>query len=92
MLHAGDLWIFFDGTLAQGTGLGIQDMTLLAVCLCVLFVSDLLRYKNVVVHEVIARQDWWFQIAVIVFSFLFIMLFGVWGSGYDAASFIYFQF
>ncbi len=67
-------------------------MTLLAVCLCVLFVSDLLRYKNVVVHEVIARQDWWFQIAVIVFSFLFIMLFGVWGSGYDAASFIYFQF
>ena len=77
---------------AQGTGLGIQDMTLLAVCLCVLFVSDLLRYKNVVVHEVIARQDWWFQIAVIVFSFLFIMLFGVWGSGYDAASFIYFQF
>lgn len=92
ILHADNIWILFDGTLAMGTGLAQQDIGLLIAALGVLLFSDILRYKNISAQEIIAKQDWLCQIVIIVFSFLFIMLFGVWGSDYDAANFIYFQF
>ena len=76
----------------MGTGLAQQDIGLLIAALGVLLFSDILRYKNISAQEIIAKQDWLCQIVIIVFSFLFIMLFGVWGSDYDAANFIYFQF
>lgn len=92
IFHADNIWILFDGSLTVGTGLNPQNMGILIAALCVLLFSDILRCKNISAQEIIAKQDWLCQIAVIAFSVLFILLFGIWGGTYDAASFIYFQF
>ena len=84
-------WNFIDGSLYT-VGLDRANFTLLLLCLAVLTVADILKRRGVCIRAVIARQDAWFQAVIIAFSVCFILLFGIWGSAYDAANFIYFQF
>ena len=84
-------WNFIDGSLYT-VGLDRANFTLLLLCLAVLTVADILKRRGVCIREVISRQDAWCQAVTISFSVCFILLFGVWGSAYDAANFIYFQF
>lgn len=84
-------WIFFDSSLYQ-CGLSQRDFQLMLFSIGILFGADCLKYKGICIREVIARQDYWFRWGVIAFGILFILLVGVWGTGYNAASFIYFQF
>ena len=38
------------------------------------------------------NREWWIPYAVIAPAVLLIVVFGIWGPGYDAQAFIYFQF
>jgi len=38
------------------------------------------------------QQDWWFRYLLMAGSIVIIVLLGIWGTGYNEASFIYFQF
>ncbi|MDO4345539.1 MAG: MBOAT family O-acyltransferase [Eubacteriales bacterium] len=84
-------WILIDGALYK-CGLARKDFQLMLVCIGILLFADILKYKKIVIRDVIAKQDWWCQALIVSLSALAVMLVGIWGSAYDAASFIYFQF
>ncbi len=84
-------WTFFDGSLYT-LGLDKANFTLALFCIAVLVFSDIAKYRGICIRNVIIRQDAWCRALVIAVSVSFILLFGIWGSAYDAASFIYFQF
>lgn len=84
-------WELFNGTLYT-FGLRGFELFLVFIGILVLCTSDILKYNSITVIEKIEKQDWWFQIFVIVASTLFIFFFGVWGSCMNGAEFIYFQF
>ena len=68
------------------------NAVVLILGLLVLLFADCLKYRGVKIRGVLMRQDWLFQAVFLSVSVTAILLFGVWGSAYHAASFIYFQF
>ena len=84
-------WIFFDGSLYE-CGLDRANFWLMMFSLCILWFADYCKVKGIQVRQVIIRQDYWFRWLFIAFSICGILTFGIWGAGYDAADFIYFQF
>lgn len=91
MLTVHNPWILFDNSLYI-TGISQKSFHIMIFGLILLMVSDLLKYKHICVREVILKQDFWFRCLVVVLSIWFIMVFGIWGTGYNEAGFIYFQF
>lgn len=73
-------------------GLSKMNILILLVALCILLLADIYKYRNISIREVIQKQNYVVRTAVLVVSVLFIFVFGIWGTGYDAAGFIYFQF
>lgn len=84
-------WILFDGSLYT-CGLDIKNFNLMLICIVILLVVDIFNHRGVKLREVIIRQDWVARGVIVAFSICAILLFGIWGSSYDAANFIYFQF
>ncbi|MDE6617152.1 MAG: MBOAT family protein, partial [Lachnospiraceae bacterium] len=84
-------WVIFDGSI-YNCGLDSKNFWLLLICLLILLFADCCKYKKIQIREVIMRQDSWFQVLFISFSVLTILVFGIYGSGYNQAAFIYFQF
>ena len=74
-------WMLIDGSL-YNLGLDRPNFVL------VLFSLGLLLFAM----KVILAQDGWCRALIVSCSISFILLFGIWGPAYDAASFIYFQF
>ena len=90
------LYTFNPGILSDGTlfscGLDAANFVLLLVAILVLLVADILKRRGVCVRHVIAAFPMPLRHVILVFSICFILVFGIWGSAYDAAGFIYFQF
>ena len=84
-------WILFDGSLYE-CGLSQKTFTMLICAIILLFVADLFKLNKVCIRQIIEQQDYWCQILIIVCSICAVLLFGMYGPGFDAASFIYFQF
>ena len=91
IVHADNMHILVDGSL-YNCGLNRQNFALMLISIGILAALDFLKHKRVETRDVLARQSWWFRCVYIAVAVLFILLFGVWGPGYNAASFIYFQF
>ncbi len=85
------LWVFFDGSLFK-LGLSAADVRLVGLALILLTVVDILNKKGIVVRNEIIRQNIWLRWAIYIAAVIFVVTFGVWGPGYDAASFIYSSF
>ncbi len=83
--------ILFDGSLFN-CGLDAPNFVLLIVSLLILFISDLLKNNNIIISEIILKQDLWFKYLAIIFIIFFILIFGMWGNLYNHSQFIYFQF
>lgn len=84
-------WILMDGSLYT-CGLDSKNFWLMILSIMVLLVADIFKRKGIKIRSVISQQDYWCRYLVMIFAICFILIFGVWGSGYDAAGFIYFQF
>lgn len=84
-------WVWFDGSLYE-CGLNRQNFTLMIWGILLLFVVDICKYKGIRIREIVAKQDVWAQFLIVIAGVFGILLFGIWGAGYDAANFIYFQF
>lgn len=84
-------WVILDGTLFN-LGLAEADIRLLVIALIVLAIVGVLNYKGISVREAITRQTLWIRWTIYIAAFLLIVTCGVWGPGYDAASFIYSSF
>ena len=84
-------WVLFDGSL-YNLGLDDKDFRLMLLCIGLLIFSDLCKHFGICIRKIICGQDYLFRWLVIVFSVFFILTFGIWGPGYNASNFIYFQF
>lgn len=91
MFTADNPWVWFDGSLYQ-CGLNQKNFTLVIWGVLLLFVADICKYKNIKIREIVAKQDDWAQLLTVAAAVFAILLFGMWGVGYNAADFIYFQF
>lgn len=80
-----------DGTILN-CGLDLGNILILGMALIVLFISDILKKKKIVIREKVLASNLWIQDVVFVAVICFLLVFGIWGVGYDASNFIYFQF
>lgn len=91
MISHNNIWILMDGSL-YGCGLSSKSFWLMMMSIFVLFIADVFKRKGIRIREVIAEQDYWCRCFVMISAICFILVCGIWGSGYDAGGFIYFQF
>ena len=84
-------WIARSDNLAN-MGLDRSTAGILLVAMAILVVSDILKYRNVRVREWICSRKLPLRWAIYYVSIMFVLIFGVYGPGYNAAEFIYFQF
>lgn len=84
-------WILFDGSLYQA-GLTQKDYQLMWIGIGILILADLFKYKGICIRHRILRQEWWFRWIAGLGSVLLLLILGIYGYGYDARNFIYFQF
>ncbi len=81
-------WIFFDGSLYKH-GLNGKELSILLLAVAVLLVVDIVNERGTRVRAVVAKQGFVFRQIVYFAAIFVILIFGLYGPGYDAASFIY---
>lgn len=86
-----DLSFLTDGSLLK-IGLSNAEWFLLIFAFLLLFYVDHLHEKGLKIRESIARQGLIFRWAIYIGIILVILIFGIYGPGYNASSFIYEQF
>ncbi|MCR5672028.1 MAG: MBOAT family protein [Butyrivibrio sp.] len=91
MLTVYNPWVLFDGSV-YNCGLNAKEYWLMIICILVLLWADIRKKKGIVIREVIRKQDPWCRILLLAIFVSFILIFGIWGTGYNDTSFIYFQF
>lgn len=84
-------YILFDGSL-YACGLDSKNFWLMIFCIGILLFADYCKHKGIIIRDVIVQQDYWFRWIFISVTVCFILIFGIWGTNYDANGFIYFQF
>lgn len=82
---------FFDGSLFT-LGLDRADFFLVLVSIALLLAVDYMKEKGVHMRERIAESNTVFRWAIYFIGVFSILVLGIYGSGYDAASFIYMKF
>ena len=89
--HA-DPWALFDGSVFAA-GLSMPEF-LVAVCgLLILLAVDRIRCrKGMQLDAYLNTQSLWYRWGVYIFLICSILIFGIYGTAYDATEFIYFQF
>ncbi len=75
-----------------GLGLDAKDFRLLMYASLVLLIVDICKYRGIDLKEKFLMQNWLFKELAVITAILFIIVYGVWGNAYNAASFIYFKF
>ncbi len=85
------LWQIFDGTLYL-LGLDRANVHLLVLGLLAVIIVDLLNERGCFLSQKIAGERLWIRWPIYLGGILLILLCGMWGAGYNAASFIYYQF
>ena len=84
-------WTLTDGTLFT-LGLSAPDMRLLILSLILLTVVDVFSEKKIMISDYVKSQSLWLRWLIYITAVVFIVTCGIWGPGYDAASFIYSSF
>lgn len=84
-------WILFDNSLFT-LGLDWKNFMIMIFAILILLAADVCKYKKIKIRNVIMKQELWFRWSLYIVAIIFILIFGIWGPGYDSSSFIYFQF
>ena len=80
-----------DGTLFT-LGLNSKNFTVALLAIGILWLVDLYRANKGSVRRWLDRQNLVFRWSAYYFIIFAIIIFGIYGLGYDASAFIYFQF
>ena len=91
MFKGGNPWILFDGSLYQ-CGVDQKNFGIMMLSIAILLFADICKANNIVIRDVLKKQHVFIRSLFIAIALIFILVFGIWGPAYDAASFIYFQF
>ena len=83
-------WIFFDGSL-YSLGLDQKEFSILFISIIILFAVSCLQQK-ISIRAALAKQDLWFRWCIYYAALFAVLIFGIYGIGFDASQFIYFQF
>lgn len=75
-----------------GPGLDHKDRIVAAAGMLVLFAADLLKYRKVDIAGLFHRLPLVIRWTILYAAIASILLFGIYGPGYDSSSFIYFKF
>jgi len=86
-----NIGVLFDGSLYQ-LGLDQRNFWLMIICIILLLIVDICHNKGYHIREWIAKQNLWFRWLLYIVLLETILVFGIWGVGYDKSAFIYFQF
>ncbi|WP_283684038.1 MBOAT family O-acyltransferase [Parablautia sp. Marseille-Q6255] len=84
-------WFTWGDNLAV-MGLTPQTRNLLVLSLAVLIFADICKYRGIRVIEWLTHQGVWLRWLVYFAGIFGVLVFGVYGPGYNATQFIYFQF
>lgn len=84
-------WVLTDGSLFQ-LGVTSKQFMVVVIGLLVLLIVGMIQESGRNIRDLIDRQNIVFRVAFFVMFFYMIVLFGVYGSGYDASSFAYAQY
>ena len=84
-------WELLDGTLYK-LGLSAASFNLMVAGLLLLILVDILKFRGVRISDVICRQGLWLRWTIYIAAIALILVCGIWGSGYSASNFIYYQF
>lgn len=84
-------WTLFDGSLMT-YGLDAKEWNVLLVAILLMVVVDLLRYKKMPVIQWFLSQNLMFRWLVFYGAIMAVVIYGIYGGGYNATEFIYFQF
>lgn len=87
-IHWNDLSFLTDGTLLT-LRLDTANWVLLLLCVIGLFCVDCVHEREISFREIIARQPLIFRWGIYIAAVLAILIFGIYGPGYNAADFIY---
>lgn len=91
ILHMNDPVLLANGTLYD-FGLNKPNFIVLGAALFILLFADICKYRGIVVRKAILDANIVIRWSVTLAGILGILVFGIWGSGYAATNFIYFQF
>ncbi len=92
LVTAYDIWSLFDGTIYH-LGLERNEMGVLWLGLLILLIVDAYYVRKKALFDVLVKeQTLVVQYMLVAVLLVMIIVFGVYGEGYDAAQFIYFQF
>lgn len=91
MMSVYNPWIFFDGSI-YNCGLDQKNYWVMIFGIMILIFADYQKHKGNRLRTVIVQQDYWVRWLLIDIAIIFLLIYGIWGSTYDAANFIYFQF
>ena len=85
------IWQIFNGGI-YGIGLDRANVHLMLVGIVMVIVVDVLNERGIYVSERISKERMWIRWPIYWGTIMLILLCGMWGSGFDANSFIYYQF
>lgn len=74
------------------TGFTVLQAIVLSICIIILFTFEVIHERKMSVTELTDRFPFPVRGALYLLAVMFIVIFGVWGPGYSAQAFIYFQF
>ena len=80
------------GAAPYATGFSVAQAVCVTLCIIVLFVFEVIHEKKMTVTELTDRLPGVVRGALYIAAIMVIVIFGVWGPGYNAQAFIYFQF
>ena len=91
MFNAFDPWTLFDGSLFD-VALSRPEFGILILSLVVVAFVDILKYRRFNIQGWIEQQHVIFRWTLYYLALFAIIVFGVYGIGYSASAFVYFQF
>lgn len=86
-----NLEILFNQSLYT-VGLEQRNFCIMVFSIIILILVDIAKHKGIIVRDIIIKQELWCRWFCYLCAIVFILVFGIWGTNYDAAGFIYFQF
>ena len=84
-------WVYSDQSIYQ-LGLNLPNFILANMGMLLLFITDYAGYRGIDIKEKILSQGIWLRYLVVIVGVLLVLICGIWGPGYDSATFIYQQF
>ena len=81
-------------SLIKGLGLTWKDYVLLGVCIVVLLIVSIIqeRHSDTNIREMLDKKPFILRFTLFFICIMAVIIFGIYGSGYAAADFVYMQF